>query len=177
VEFVVGHIGLPSLTRALSVGGAVLFETPEDGLFEIRIMSITQRVSGATWSHCATFGISRLLPGRGLTAGVPNESTANHPFTSSEVARIRKSLEPVHDAVRQREDLTPEQVDYVSRKLDEIVDAANRVGRRDWVNLAVGTLTNLVVGAAVGSDAAKFLFHSVGQALEWLLRGTLKLLP
>jgi len=177
VEFVVGHIGLPSLTRTLSVGGAVLFETPDDGLFEIRIMSITQRVSGATWSFCATFGISRLQPRRGLTAGVPNESTANNPFTSSEVARIRKSLEPVHDAVRQRKDLTPEQVDYVSRKLDEIVDAASRVGRRDWINLAVGTLTNVVVGAAVGSNAAKFLFQSVGQALGWLLGETLKLLP
>jgi hypothetical protein len=38
-------------------------------------------------------------------------------------------------------------------------------------------LTNVVVGAAVSSDAAKFLFHSMGQSLEWLLGETLKLLP
>ncbi|MEK6300985.1 MAG: hypothetical protein AABO41_09715 [Acidobacteriota bacterium] len=177
VEFVVGQIGLPSLTRTLRVGGAVLFETSEDGLFEIRILSITKRMSGGVWCDCATFGVSQLLARHAPTGGVPNESTANHPFTSSEVERIRTSLEPVHDAIRQRGDITPEQVDYISRKLDEIVDAASRVGRKDWVNIAIGTLTNVVVGAAVGSDAAKFLFQTMGQALSWLLGQTLKLLP
>jgi hypothetical protein len=33
VEFVVGHVGLPNLNRETKTGAAVLFETPEDGLF------------------------------------------------------------------------------------------------------------------------------------------------
>jgi hypothetical protein len=174
VDFVVGRIGLPSLTRTLKLGDAVLFETPDDGIFEIRVIGITYVGGGA---GSANFSISRLLPGHSPTAGLANESTANHPFTLSEVARIRKSLEAVNDAVRQRKDVTPEQVDYISRKLDEIVDAANRVGRKDWINVVIGTLTNVVVGAAIGSDAAKFLFQMVGQALRWLMGDTLKLLP
>ena len=102
---------------------------------------------------------------------------ANYPFTSPELARIRKSIDDVRDSVRQREDLLPDQVDYISRKLDEIGDAANRVGRKDWINLAIGTLTNLVVSGAIGPDAARFLFQRMGQALGWLLGETLKFLP
>ena len=82
----------------------------------------------------------------------------------------------MRNSVGDREDLMPEQVDYISRKLDDIAEAANRVGRKDWINLAIGTLTNLVVSGAVGSDAAKFLFEILGQALRWMLGGNLKLL-
>ena len=104
------------------------------------------------------------------------ENTTNKHFTPSEVLRIGKGFAAVSDAVRKREDITPEKIDYITRKLDEIVEAANRVGRKDWVNLAIGTLTNDVIGAAVGPNATKFLFQTVSQALEWILGGHLKLL-
>jgi len=81
------------------------------------------------------------------------------------------------EAVAGREDLRPEQVDYINRKLDDLVDATSRVGRKDWVNLVVGTLTNIIISAAIGSEAGKFLFRTVGNALGWAVGEALKLLP
>ena len=77
----------------------------------------------------------------------------------------------------QCQDITPEQADYISRKLDELADAANRLGRKDWINFAMGMLANIVISAALEPDGAKFLFKTAGHALEWLFGGSIKLLP
>jgi hypothetical protein len=177
-DVVVGRIGYPNVTRTLAAGGAILYETPDQGIFEIRLMSIHigYRTPG-NLPDTATVAITPVVPIGRLFAAVSDDDTSNDPFAPAEVEQIRKNLQAVRDAAAEREDLRPEQLDYIARKLDEMVQAAGRLGRKDWLNLAVGTLTNVVVGAAIGSDAAKFLFHSVGQALAWLLGGTLKLLP
>ncbi len=168
VDLVVSRVGFPSLSRTLTVDDAVLFDTAE-GVFEIRVLSLQSLTK-------AVFCINPLPQRLGPTAGVVNEDTSNLGFTEPELHRIRKSLAEVRDAVGHREDLMPEQVDYISRKLDYIADAANRVGRKDWINLAIGTLTNLFVSGAVGPDPAKFLVQILGQALDWMLGGNLKLL-
>ena len=170
VLLVVSRVGFPSISRKLTVGDAVLFDTYE-GVFEIRVLSL---LFGR--DNMARICINPLAQRLAPTAGVVNEDTSNLGFSDSELLRIRKSLDEVREAVGHREDLMPEQVDYISRKLDDIAEAANRVGRKDWINLAIGTLTNLVVSGAVGSDAAKFLFQILGQALGWMLGGNLKLL-
>ncbi len=181
VAFIVGAPGLPGIERIFKVGEAVLFETPNSGLLEVRVYHIIKSGDLADARACypldlVGFLISEILPRAGLTAGVKRENFGNESFAATEVARIRGSLEAVQEKFQHRTDVTPEQIDYISRKLDEIADAANRLGRKDWVNLVIGTLTNTVVQAAINSDAGKILFQNVGEALGWLLGQSLKLL-
>jgi hypothetical protein len=171
VKFVVGRVGSLNVERSLTVGGAVLFETPDDGLFEVRIMNIGGRLD------TAEFLISRLMPGQGYTAGVPNEDLTNTPFSADEVTKVRGSLKAVQQVMQDRGGLTPEQLDYLGRKLDDIADAANRVCRKDWMNLAMGALANLVVTAGLGTLPARLLFETVRHALGWLIGEAIKYLP
>lgn len=172
VDLVVGRVGVPSVERTLKVGGAIFFETLDEGLFEVRVVRIIYNYPGAS----AVVRISHLRPGRGAIAGLGADDITNTPFEPHEEARIRASLKSVQDAVAQRPDITPEQQDYINRKLDEVIDAATRVGRKDWINLAIGTLTNVVVNAGISSVQARFIFQAAGDALAWLVGQTLRLL-
>jgi hypothetical protein len=171
VKFVVGRVGSLNVERELTVGGAVLFETPDDGLFEVRVLNFAGHLD------TAEFLISRLVPGQGYSDGVPNEDLTNTPFRPDEVTQIRRSLKAVKQVMQDRGDLTTEQLDYLARKLDDIGDAANRVCRKDWINLAMGALANLVVAAGFGTSSARLLFESARHALGWLVGEAIKFLP
>ena len=100
----------------------------------------------------------------------------NSPFSAAELLKIRDSLQLIRVAMSERPDVTPEQLDLISRKLDEMQASSERLGRKDWMNLAVGTLTGIVVNAALGPDIGKILFQAAGAALSWLIGNTLRLL-
>ena len=174
----VGRVGVPSVERTLKVGGAIFFETLDEGLFEVRVLQIIEPLvrSPLYKPPSAVVRISHLNPGRGAIAGLGADDIANTPFEPHEVSRIRASLKGVQEDVAQRPDISPEQQDYVNRKLDEVIDAATRVGRKDWINLAIGTLTNVVVNSGLSSVVARFIFQATGDALAWLVGQTLRLL-
>ena len=171
VALVVGRVGFPNVTKALQAGGAVLFETPDDGLIEVRVLGIDYSADEIEVL------VSLVLPRQGMRGGFVESDANNAPFSPAEVQRIRKSLDTVKVSARERGGLSPEQVDFISRKLDEMQEASERFGRRDWINLAVGTITNVIVTAALGPDAGKFLLQTVGSALSWLVGAPLKLIP
>src|SRR2546423_1282125 len=79
--------------------------------------------------------------------------------------------------VGERNDVTPEQVEFISKKLGEMQAASERLGRKDWMNLAIGTLTSVIVSAALDRGVAKALLQSASTALSWLLGGPIQLLP
>ncbi len=54
--------------------------------------------------------------------------------------------------------------------------AADRFGRKDWINWALGTLTSIAMTAALDQAAAKVLFQAVGTALSWIVGSPIKLL-
>jgi hypothetical protein len=171
VELVVGRVGYPNVEKTLRTGGAVLFETPDAGLLEVRVLKISQA------PDTVRIRVSRVSPRRGITAGFVEHEPDNEPFSKEELDRVRSSLQTVANAATERADLTKEQVDLINRKLDEMATAATRMGRKDWVNLAVGQLTNLIVTAALGSGVGKFLFSSMGRALAWLIGEAVRFLP
>ena len=75
-----------------------------------------------------------------------------------------------------RTNLAPEQLELLSRKLDEVAAASGRLGRKDWIMFAVGNLTNVVLSAALPPEDAKALFVSMNEALGWVFENALRLL-
>src|SRR5712692_1993410 len=84
VDVVVGRPGLPNIEKSLTTGGAVLFETPDAGLFEVRLL--------AGYATQAEFLISQISPRQGIAGGLVDQDASNSPFTPSELARIADSL-------------------------------------------------------------------------------------
>jgi len=171
VDLVVGRAGYPNVGKNLRAGGAILFETPDAGLLEVRVLHVTSA------PDTVTVRISRVSPRQGIAAGFVDHEPDNAPFNQQELLRIKNSLSAVSNAVAERSDLTSAQLDLIDRKLDDMAAAAARMGRKDWINLAIGQLTNLIVTAAFGAEVGKFLFSAVGRALSWLVGETIKYLP
>lgn len=168
-DLVIGSPGLPNLARTLRFGDAVLYETPTTGIIEIRAMGLSQ--------FGAELLVTEVSPRLGLAGALSTQEAMNEPFAADELVQIKTTLKALGSKLRARTDVSPEQSDLLERKLDEIITASERLGRKDWTMFVAGTLTNVVVGAAFSPEAAKDLFSSVADALGWVLQNALRLLP
>jgi hypothetical protein len=166
-EIVVGRPGLPNLDADLTVGGAVLFETP-NGVFEVRVMT--------TSASQVTVLVTHISPRPGIAAGYIDQNPENTPFVREELDQIAASIKEIKMAMSARSDITPEQMRYLAEKLDEMQEASERLGRKDWIGYAIGTFTSIVVTAAFDPSAAKALLQTAGAALSWLFGSGLHLL-
>jgi len=167
-EIVVGRPGLHNLEATLALGGVALFETPE-GIFEIRVL--------ATSAYRVDLLVTKISPRPGIAAGFVDQDPENIPFLPEERARISASINEIQTAMLGRADIKSEQMDYLSERLEEMSQASERLGRKDWINYAIGTLTSIVITAAFDPPAAKALLHIAGDALTWVFGTGLRLLP
>lgn len=168
-KLVVGRPGQPNVAAKLGAGGAILFEAP-GGLFEVRLLKIIPLTN-------VTVLITRVSPRPGLAAGFVDQDQSNANFSADERKHIELSVRAIFVEISNRSDVTPEQLAFLERKLDDMQAASERMGRKDWINLALGTLSSVVVTAALDPEAAKALFQAADSALSWLFPGAVKLLP
>ena len=170
-HLVVGRPGQPNVTqKGMTAGDAVLYETPE-GLFEIRVLALNYGTSSAQ------FLVTQVSPRGGILAGVIDDrQVGNEAFTPAELGKIAVSFTQINVSLSARDDLTQEQLALISRKLDEMRQAAERLGRKDWVNYAMGTLTSLFITAAFAPEQTRAILVAFKSAFSWLLPGSLLLL-
>ncbi len=173
-DLVVGRPGLQNLERTMLLGDAVLYDTPDDGILEVRLLRL--KYITLISSTNAILMVSQVAPSLGVAGGLVNEDPNSSPFTADEVREIDRCLQSSKQALKERPDITPKQFDYLSRKLDEVLAASRRMGRKDWIMLVVGAMTSMAAGSALSSSAAKALFEIVGDALSWLFQNPLRLL-
>ncbi len=95
--------------------------------------------------------------------------TSDEPFNQDEIKRIENSIEEIKRYLASTQNLTAEQLRFTNARLTYLAEAAQRMGRKDWVLLAVGTLTNIVIGAAFAPPAAHELFRVAGEMLNWIV--------
>lgn len=166
VELVIGAPGLPNLKKDLQLGDAVLYQLPDFGVVEVRVIDIGVPVK---------LLITEVSPRRGYAAAYASDISDNAAFGTDETARLAKDLEKVVADIAGREDVTPQQLLILKEKLDEIANASTRLGRKDWIMFSAGTLTNVVVGAAFSPEAAKALFAALNAHLSWVFQNALRL--
>lgn len=167
-EVVVGCPGLPNKHSEIRVGDALLFETPNDGIFEVRALSMdTQNIEML---------ISHVSPRLGIIGGFIDDDPNNTSFSATELEKIAESVKIVKADIAKIQNVTPAQIDLIERKLNDIQDASQRLGRKDWVNYVAGSLTTLCVSAAFAPETSKALFKVVNLAFKWLFDNALMLL-
>jgi hypothetical protein len=112
-----------------------------------------------------------------LVFGTPVvEDDTNRVFDALERQRLSRSLSEIRNYLVATHDLSDARAAFVDERLRYLEEAAGRVGRKDWINLAYGALINIIVGAALAPAAAKDLLRLAGSALAWILGG-LPILP
>lgn len=169
-EIVVGYPGLPNVTKEVDIGDAVLFELPDQGIVEVRVLSV------GSFSGKIEVLVSQVSPRLGILGGPVNSDPNNSAFTRDEIVRISDGVSRTKLALAQRNDIAPEQLELITRKLDEIQVASERLGRKDWINYVAGTLTSLCMSAAFSPEVTKAIFQTVNAAFAWLFASGLLLI-
>lgn len=158
-DIVVGYPGLPNEKRRLYTGDALLYETPM-GTFDIRVLS----QNGAN----VRFLITQLSPTPSIAGAFSSTDPSNTQFSPLELERLALSLEAVKEKVSSQPAIQPEQIALIHKKLDEIGEAATRLGRKDWINYAAGAITSACASAAFAPEVTKSIFLSLNSTFSWL---------
>jgi len=99
--------------------------------------------------------------------------TTNTQFTFGETQQISKSLNDIRSVLAEHVSDSAEQIALINRELDSLLESSQRMGRKDWFNLAIGTLINIATAVALSPDATKQVF----QILKASLTGIVHFLP
>jgi hypothetical protein len=81
------------------------------------------------------------------TSDFENDPTEgdNSPFNAEEQVRVKLAVEEIRVYIRSTYSLPSEPLAKVNRKLDYLIDASTRIGRKDWTIMCVGILVSLAI--------------------------------
>ena len=100
----------------------------------------------------------------------------NSPFSPTEQQRLKVAIGELRSFLHSTSNQTDTQLRFVDARLKHLEESSSRLGRKDWITLAMGTLTNIVVGIALAPDAARELVRTAGALFGWVIDGVQLLL-
>jgi hypothetical protein len=74
---------------------------------------------------------------------------SNAPFTPNEQSEISGKLDEIKKLVRERFELTDEQLAVIDERLDDAKEASTRLGRKDWILMFYGSVMSTFMTDAV----------------------------
>lgn len=87
--------------------------------------------------------------------------TDNTPFTAEEQAAIAARIEEVKAEVREQYELPAEQLAGVDQNLDDLKEASERVGKKDWRVMLYGAAFGMIVNDAVPPHVVQGIITTV----------------
>jgi hypothetical protein len=106
-----------------------------------------------------------------LIAEVP-DYWANIERNEDEQRQIAVQLQQISKSLADKFELSAEQIEGITEKLDEAVEASTRMGRKDWLLLFGGTIFTVIVADIVAPDVAQHIFMTVIHGLTHLFAGS-----
>jgi hypothetical protein len=82
----------------------------------------------------------------------------NTPFTPEEQQEIARRLDKLATDVSHALSLSGAQTNALEGKIDYLIEASTRLGRKDWLNNFIGVTLPFVLAAALAPEAARALF-------------------
>jgi hypothetical protein len=96
-----------------------------------------------------------------ILSGAEYARMSNAPFTAGEQLRIAEQLREVKSNLVEQYSLSGERLSRVEAKLDEVVEASHRLGRKDWLNIFLGVMLTVIVTAILPPDAVQHIIANV----------------
>ena len=100
---------------------------------------------------------------------------SNELFTPEEINHIQSSIREIKDYVLATYSLTESNKLFLENKLDYLVDSSKRLGRKDWIIILIGIITNIVMSLSFAPETTKDFFKVVSNAFDWLATYTVLL--
>jgi hypothetical protein len=100
----------------------------------------------------------------------------NTPFTAEERKRVEASLTEVRSLLIASHSINSEMLGHIDARLEYLEQASERLGRKDWLNVAFSVITNIIIVVAVPPETARNILNVAGAVLSWVMGGS-PLLP
>jgi hypothetical protein len=95
-----------------------------------------------------------------------NRVIENTPFTPEEQQEIARRLEKLATDVSHALSLSGAQTNAIEGKIDYLIEASTRLGRKDWLNAFIGVTLGFMLVVALPSESARGIlltfFRSIG---------------
>jgi hypothetical protein len=95
---------------------------------------------------------------RELLAPAAETDVQNTPFTSDEQAEIARQLRELKQYIHETYSLSEDETLALQARLDYLEEAAARLGRIDWRNVAAGAMFTILVEAVLPPDTVRGIF-------------------
>ena len=182
VECIMGSPGMSNIEKKMAVGDSVIFENSVSGAYELRLSRISydpmnEHTQINEYPGSVDVILTKISSSLGSAIGLGEIEPNNVLFSVEEKQKITSSVEEIKRVTKNNLALQDEVLDLIFRKLDEVNKAANRIGRKDWINYTVGVLTSIIIQASLDRETASAFMKIVNDALGWIFGEVLKLLP
>ncbi|MCK4563577.1 MAG: hypothetical protein KAU94_02745 [Verrucomicrobia bacterium] len=98
--------------------------------------------------------------------------TDNLSFTVQEVKQIKDGINNIREYLKQEFDEADGSHDIINEKIDYLIEATNRLGRRDWLHTSIGVFATLGTAISLTPEHGAQLIH----LLKLAVNGVIKLL-
>jgi len=99
---------------------------------------------------------------------IPEPNLDNSAFSDAERLRIEHGLTTLLLEVRQGDLLDRDQTAALHERVDYLIESSQRLGRKDWVSVALGAFVGFAVQSTLTPEVVKNLFHLVREAIHWV---------
>jgi hypothetical protein len=114
---------------------------------------------------------------RGLLAAISDDAVENTPFTDAERQQIAEQLQELKEYVGRTRSLSEPQMRLLDERIDYLVDAAKRVGRRDWLLMLAGVMLSYVLAVELPPETARDILDTFLRGIARILGQELPALP
>jgi len=96
---------------------------------------------------------------RELLASASDQTLANTPFAPNEREEITEQLNEFRADVKAAFALSEQQSEDLDERVDYLIDATKHLGRKDWLNICIGSMFGYVLTVVLPPDASRHLFE------------------
>jgi hypothetical protein len=117
----------------------------------------------------------RILKSKKLADLPVSPEVDNRPFSKKEQEYIAKHLQEIKRYMISTQDLNAEMQRAIESRIDYLIEASERMGRKDWHMTLMGIVATLVIAAVVTPERAQELFRMIANAFLPLFQSLLQL--
>ena len=100
--------------------------------------------------------------------GAGSEVTENTPFTRDEQKEIARHLDKLAKDVRHALSLSRGKMQALEARIEYLIDAAGRLGRKDWLNIFIGVTLPFMLSLALPPESARSILLTCLRAIGLL---------
>jgi hypothetical protein len=96
---------------------------------------------------------------------------SNEEFSVAERESVAQLIGGLRQYITERADATDQRLEAVAEQLTYLADASERLGRKDWINAAIGVTLSIVVSGLISPDDARTAMQMMWHGLQGLVTG------